>query len=207
MTNQSQRGGNDMLEERELVKTVDLMLRCTGYWLRGDMLGAYPTTMYRPTAWIIRARPNICWKPENIVYEFIDEYSEANKNGVFWWEGDVLNFLVTNNFVQINAPWYKQLPVLQMSYDTAKNTAWFFFRMHAVVGRVEKDQIFKANRVPNLLKEMGEEVSVEQFVEKLETCYDPEMTPEVLEAEIETGGGEQYGLPNIIHFLKERGLV
>ena len=44
MTNQSQRGGNDMLEERELVKTVDLMLRSTGYWLRGDMLGAYPTT-------------------------------------------------------------------------------------------------------------------------------------------------------------------
>lgn len=198
-----------MLEGTELVKTVDLMLRCTGYWLTGESLRANPTTTYGPTDWIIRARPRgICWTPENMVYEFIDEYSEANKNGVIWWEGDVLNFLVVNNFVRANAPWYAQLPTLQMSYDTAKNTAWFFFRMHAVVGYVGEDRVFKANRIPALLSQIeGDEVSVQKFVEAVQNCYNPEMTLEALKTEIHRDKGECFGLPEIIQFLKERRIV
>jgi len=199
-----------MLEQQELVKTVDLMLRCTGYRLLGESLRSDLTTDYGPTGWIIRARPwGICWRPDNIVYEFIDEHSSANKNGVFWWDGDDLNFVVVSNFVSAHGPWYEQLPVLQMSYDTAKNTAWFFFRMHAVIGKVDENKQFKANRFPVLMKISDkDEVDVEEYAKTLlDNHYDPEMTAEALEKEIRRDRGEKFGLPEIIHFLRERRML
>lgn len=196
-----------MLPKEELTVVIDGMLRCVGYELKANKL-------YNIVAkngmndWITHRRPKTQTQYENIVFEFIDAHSDANLNAVAWYEGEVLNFVVSNNFVKVGAPWYRSLPIWQIAYDTSNNTAWFLYRRHAIVGRVDENKQFKANRIPIIMNNSAKKtLTISDIIEELSDCFDPELTVDVVEHEIGTDKGETYGLPDLISFFKGRNML
>lgn len=196
-----------MLSKEELSVVIDGMLRCAGYELKANSLHSI-VAKNGINGWIIPARPNIQTRPENTVFEFIDEHSDANLNAVAWYEGDVLNFVVSNNFVRANAPWYHSLPVWQIAYDTANNTAWFLYRYHCIVGSIDKNKQFKANRITTIMNHsVKETLTISDIIEDLSDCFDPRLPVDVVEHEIETDKGETFGLPDLIRLFKDRNML
>lgn len=196
-----------MLSKEELKVVIDGMLRCAGYELNANMSCGI-VAKNGINSWIIPARPKIQTQYENTVFEFIDEHSDANLNAVAWYEGEILNFVVSNNFVETGAPWYHSLPIWRIAYDTSNNTAWFLYRYHAIVGRVDENKQFKANRIPNIMNKFAKEtLIISDIIENLSNCFDPELTADVVEHEIETDYGETYGLPDLIKFFKDRNML
>ncbi len=196
-----------MLSKEELTVVIDEMLRCVGYELySGDL--HHIIAKNGINGWIIPGRPSILTQYKNTVFEFIDEHSAANLNVVAWYEGDVLNFLVCNNLVSASAPWYHSLPICQIAFDTSNNTAWFLYRYHAIVGRVDENKQFKANRIPIIMNNSTKEtLTISDLIEELSDCFDPELTADVLEHEIEIDKGETCGLPDLIRFFKNRNML
>ena len=196
-----------MLSKEELTLVIDGMLRCAGYELKANSLRDI-VAKNGINDWIIPARPNIQTQYENTVFEFIDEHSDANLNAVAWYEGEVLNFVVSNNFVRADAPWYQSLPIWQIAYDTSNNTAWFLYRYHAIVGSVDENKQFKANRIPIIMNNSDKEtLTIADIIEELSDCFDPELTADVVEHEIKTDKEESYGLPDLISFFKGRNML
>lgn len=200
-------GGRHMLSKEELTVVIDQMLRCVGYELKSNSLKEI-VAKNGINNWIIPGRPNILTRHQKTVFEFIDEHSDANLNAVAWYEGDVLNFVVENNFVKVGAPWYHTLPIWKISYDTSKNTSWFLYRYHAIVGSVDENKQFKANRIPVIMNKTSETaLTIDGIIEELDKYFDPELTADVVEQEIETDLGETYGLPDLIRFFKDRKIL
>lgn len=196
-----------MLSREELTVVIDGMLRCAGYELKANNLSNI-VAKSGINGWIIHSRPNILTQYENTVFQFTDEYSDANLNVVAWYEGEVLNFVVSNNLVRDGAPWYHSLPIWQIAYDTSNNTAWFLYRYHAIVGSVDENKQFKANRIPIIMNNSAKEtLTISDIIEELSNCFDPELTVDVVEHEIETDKGETYGLPDLISFFKGRNML
>lgn len=196
-----------MLAKEELTVVINGMLRCVGYELNPNIPCGIVAKNGR-SGWIIAGRPKIQTQYENTVFEFIDEHSEANLNAVAYYEGEVLNFVVSNNFVKAGSPWYHSLPIWQIAYDTSNNTAWFLYRYHAIVGRVDENKQFKANRIPDIMNNSTKKtLTISDMIEELSGCFNPELTVDVVEHEIETNDGENYGLPDLISFFKERNIL
>ena len=195
-----------MLSREELTVVIDGMLRCAGYEFQTNNL--YDIVAKNGiNGWIIYARPNMP-QYENTVFQFTDEHSDANLNAVAWYEGEVLNFVVSNNYDRDSAPWYHSLPIWQIAYDTSNNTAWFLYRYHAIVGSVDENKQFKANRIPIIMNNSAKEIlTISDIIDELSDCFDPELTVDVVEHEIETDKGETYGLPDLISFFKGRNML
>ena len=196
-----------MLSKEELPVVIDGMLRCVGYELKFNNLYAIRAKS-GINDWIIPTRPTILARPENTVFEFTDECGDADLNAIAWYEGDVLNFVVNKIFISANATWYHSLPICQIDYDTSNNTAWFLYRYHCIVGNVDKNKQFKANRIATIMNHSAKKtLTVSEIIEDLSDCFDPELTADVVEHEIETDKGETYGLPDLIRFFKERNML
>lgn len=183
---------------------INGMLQCIGYDLRDHGYVLAKNREIPSSLLWIRDIPKILKNDqENNIFEFIDEYTgyDANLNGRAWYEGTVLNLLVINNFVRMSDPWYRSLPILQVAYDSSNNTASFLYRRHALIGKIENKKL-KANRIPAICNCCSDEISTfEQLIKELDNCFDLELTPDVLEKEIETG--EVFGPPDLIRFFKK----
>lgn len=143
---------------------------------------------------------------ENTIFEFSDDH--GNLSVIAYYEGDVLRFRATNNFVQANAPWYMELPMLEAAFNVQENTFWFVHRPHCLAGKLDKDKEFRACRIVDLLDELDEnqkEISVEGIVELLDKKYDQKLTAEALSKEIEPE--EKYGLPDLFEGLRKLGVL
>ena len=50
-------------------------------------------------------------------------------------------------------------------------------------------------------------LTISDLIEELSNCFDPELTADVLEHEIEIDKGETCGLPDLIRFFKNRNML
>lgn len=199
-----------MLSKEDLKVVINGMLRCVGYELKDNCLSTI-VAQNGINGWIVSAIPPFLPEFEtnpNTVFYFMDEHSSANLYSIAWYEGNVLNFVVKQTFVKANAPWYHNLPILQIVYDTSNNTAWFLYRYHAIVGKIEENKQFKANRIPIIMNNSAKEtLTISDMIEELSDCFDPKLTVDTLEHEIHTDQGETCGLPDLIKFFKERNMI
>jgi hypothetical protein len=198
-----------MLQKEELPVVINGMLRCVGYELVNNNLSEI-VAQNGINGWIQYGRPNFLVQPlhQNTVFQFIDEHSNANLNAVAWYEDDILNFVVDTNFRQIHVPWYNKLPILQIAYNTSKNTAWFMYQRHCIVGSIDENKQFKANRITTIMNNsIKKDLTLLDIIEELNYFYDSNLTVEVLKKEIELDDGETCGLPDLIRFFKERQML
>ena len=195
-----------MISKKDLPLVINGLLRCIGYEYEPETDKV--TSKRGINNGITRSRNGLEVHP-NTLFEFMDESKEnwANLNAVLWHKDGIIKFVVKNNFVQKTSMWYSEFPLLRITYDPSDKTGSFLYRYHGIVGRIDNKEL-KANRIPKLIKHSSKDVlSVKDLVEELNTCFDPDLTADVLSKELNEELYEFYGLPDIIQFFKDRDIL